>query len=572
MRYGRIVGLVVIIMGLGLVGGIALWRRYQAIPASLPGPNLMPNNDFAADADADGLPDGWTTADAGGVRLSAFRVITDTGNSIELSGINNYIKSPYIVARPGATYRIIFQALADDPEKPSPTQARVQFHWRDAEGLDFSVVKSAWQDVPHRNWAQISAAEVAPAGATGLAISIHPASDDRIVIDRLGLGQIGVRVAPWPNGKSAALALSFDYETAMGGLIHSRGGDDPQAGRNHLDRARRMRAGVDEILKLFAPAGIQGTWYVNGYNFLTGNRERRLFMDNPTYDWATTANRWPTNYWSEHPWFSSDPYTDEQTDPEWYFGSQIKTLQAAGQSIQSHTFAHFDGGLVQPSDWSDDFKTWNEVAAPWNVGRPASLAFPWSSSAGMRWDSWQVLEANGIRSITRTNWRQSRFRLADRETYALRQVPGHETIAVIADEYLTPESLPEVQTALRRAQLNEGAIDVWAHTEEVISEQQRAAWAAVIDAGQNFWIAPVPTIVDWQQAVAQVEIRLLAEEPAYVFRVVNPDATALNGLTLVLPFVPTRATIDGREAPVSDQQVILDLAGRSAIEVRLWPA
>ena len=50
----------------------------------------------------------------------------------------------------GATYRVVFQALADDPEKQSATQVRVRFHWRDGEGvetgvdLDALVQVSAW--------------------------------------------------------------------------------------------------------------------------------------------------------------------------------------------------------------------------------------------------------------------------------------------------------------------------------------------------------------------------------------------------------------------------------------------
>jgi hypothetical protein len=564
--------IVVVFLALGLVGGIALWRQYQTIPASLPGPNLLPNSDFAADSDGDGIPDGWMTAGVGGVQLSGFRVITDTGHALQITGVNNFVKSPYIAVQPDQKYRLVFQALADDPAKPSPTRVRARFHWRDVEGLEFSVVNGDWQDVPHRSWASISTEKVAPAGAAHLAISIHPASDDRIIIDRLGLGQIGVRVAPWPDGKNAAMALSFDYETAMGGLIHSRSVDDPLAGADALARARNMRAGVDEILRLFAPQNIRGTWYVNGYNFLNGNREGRTFMGDPIYEWANRANRWPTDFWTEHPWFSPDPMTDEQTDPEWYFGSQIATLQAAGQDLQSHTFAHFDGGLVEPSDWRDDFKAWNDVAAPMNVTPATSLAFPWSSSAGMRWDSWAVLEANGIRSLTRTNWRQPRYRLADRETFALRPLPGRETITVIADEYLTPRSLSDVQAAVRRAELNEGAIDVWAHTEEVTTDQQLHAWSTIIESSSDFWVASVPDIVTWHQAINQVEVRLFAEEPYYHFQVRNGSRESLHGVTLSLPFAPERVEIGGREAEVDGDTLILDLPARHTIEVRLWRA
>lgn len=573
MRYGRLVGLIVVLaLAAGLAGGMVVWRRAGASPASLIGPNLLANSDFAADADGDQLPDGWSAADRGGVRWSDFRFAQGApGRSMQLDGINNYLLSPLIAAKPGMSYRVAFRVLADNQAKPSPTQVRVRFHWIDAEGVEIGNVAGEWQDAPHRIWATVSSAAEAPAAAARLRISIHPASDDRIIIDELGLGQLGVRIAPWPAGKRAALALSFDYETAMGGLIHSRS-DDPNRGDNPLDRARRMRQGVDEILDLFEPAGIRGTWYANGYNFLTGNQDRRVFMDNPTYAWANSANGWPSDHWARTPWFGPDPYLPEQSAPEWYFGSQIALLQAANQDVQSHTFAHFDGGLVTPADWQADFTAWTEVATVMNVPKATSLAFPWSSTAGMRWDSWEALAEHGVTSVTRTNWNQPRFRIADRETYGLRRLPGHASITVIADEYLTTESLPRVLERLALARLNEGAIDVWAHTEEVVSAAQQAAWARVIAAREPFWVAPVPEITAWERALDDVTIQLQSEQPRYRFRVRNAGAVAVRELTLVLPFAPMRMTVEGQTVAPTGDRLIVDVPARQSIEVELWPA
>jgi len=333
-----------------------------------------------------------------------------------------------------------------------------------------------------------------------------------------------------------------------------------------------MRAGVDEILRLFAPGKIRGTWYTNGYNFLTGNRERRPFMNNPTYTWATTANGWPTDYWAQTPWFAPDPHTEERADPEWYFGSQIAALKAADQDIQSHTFAHFYGGLVAPGDWQADFEAWNDVAAAAGVARASSLAFPWSSSAGMRWDSWEVLKAKGITSVTRTNWRQARFFIADREAYAVRDLPGHETIAVVADEYLTPGTLSRVLDCLEVARVNEGAIDVWAHTEEVTSPEQQKAWEHVIAARGPFWVASVPDIVAWKHALSRVTIRFVSEEPHYIFSIANGNPNTIQALTLVLPFAPGRVTVDGRAAIAAGDRLIMDVPARSTVEVTLWRA
>ena len=101
VRYRRIAGLIVIVgLIIGLAGSLTLWQRFRAIQPTLPGPNLLPNSDFALDADADDLPDGWTTAGVGGVRLGDFTVHPNSGRSVEISGINNYIASPFITVRP----------------------------------------------------------------------------------------------------------------------------------------------------------------------------------------------------------------------------------------------------------------------------------------------------------------------------------------------------------------------------------------------------------------------------------------------------------------------------------------
>lgn len=574
MRYGRAAGLIgVIVIVVGLAGGAVVWRRSRAVPATLTGPNILKNNDFAVDADKDGMPDGWTAADKGSVRFSDYRFQRGApGRAMQMDGINNWLGSPWVVARPGAKYRVAFRALADNPQQPSPTRVRVRFHWRDAEGVEFSNVAGTWQNVPPQAWAIIADAAVAPAEATQLSISIHVASDDRIIVDELGLGQVGVRIAPWPRGKAAALALSFDYETAMGGLIHTRS-DDPSTTDTAVERAGRMRAGAENILRLFGPARMRGTWYTTGYTFLTGNRERRQFMGNPTYSqWATKANGWPTDRWERTPWFADDPGTDEQSAPAWYFGSQIPRIKAANQDIQSLTFAHFAGGLVRPDDWRADFKAWDAVAGAAGVAKPVSLAFPWSWSAGMQWDSWEALKANGITSVTRTNWNQPRFRIADRDTYALRRIPGHATMTVIADEYLTPSSLKRVEQRLDLARLNEGAIDLWSHTEEVTSPAQRAAWAQIVALREPFWVASVPDIVGWSRALEHVSVELRAEKPRYIFRVVNDNPEALRGLALVLPFAPARLTVDGRTVSASGDNLVLDIPARTGLEVTLWPA
>jgi hypothetical protein len=118
------------------------------------------------------------------------------------------------------------------------------------------------------------------------------------------MGQVGVRVQPWPAGKRAALAFSFDYETAMGGLIHSKSAD---AALTAEARGLAMREGASTLLELFAPGHIRATFYTNGYNFLIGNSERKEFMGNPLYDkWAKFDAKkgfdWETDRWQTMRW------------------------------------------------------------------------------------------------------------------------------------------------------------------------------------------------------------------------------------------------------------------------------
>ncbi|MBA3943680.1 MAG: polysaccharide deacetylase [Herpetosiphonaceae bacterium] len=571
----KIVSIVLVVAVLLFAVRVLLVRAGS--PLQLAGPNLVANNNFAIDSDNNGIPDGWTTAfpDAKGIQRRKFTVTPGSGYSMYIAGVNNWLRSPLIDVRPGESYLVSLQALADntEPNKQSPTQVELWFHWLDARGIDFNIDLSDRQTVPYRQWAAITATRQAPPRAAQLSISIHPLTDDRIVVDQFRLSQVGVHIGAWPNGKAAALAFSFDYETEMGGLIHTRSEDDPNATTDPQQRAQRMRAGADLILALFQREGVRGTFYTTGYNFLTGNRDGRVFMNNPTYTWATTDNRWATNYWQSHPWFSSDPHTDEQANPEWYFGSQVRRLYAAGQDIQSHTFAHFAGSYVGPDDWRADFAAWKAVAAEQEIAPATSLAFPWSSSAGMTAQSWQVLADNGIRSVTRTNWSQPRFALADRTTYALRPLPINKEITVIADEYVQPPQLPQLEARVAAAVANGGAIDLWAHTEETVSAAQQATWQALVHvAKQRCWIAPVPEIVAYHTTVRDLRVVVRSEQPQYVFQITNPDNTDLHGLTLTLPMQPKTVQIGGVRQAFTSNQLQLDLPAHHTVEVTLWPA
>ncbi len=545
------------------------------------------------------LPPGWSAA-AKGVQIGDF-AIEPGAHSLQLIGIANYVQTPGVTVQPGAAYCFVGQAIADSA---SATRLQVVFRWLGRAGQLLAEDSSGWQPIapwrqgaPDNHWSRVGASFLAPDGAQSLAVRLQPASDDRIYLDdmhiRAGGGATArppdeapnalVTIAPWPNGYRAALSFSFDWETAMGGLIHSRS-DDPN-GDNPLVRAGRMREGITTTLDLFRPYGIRATYYTNGYNFLLGNTEKRQFMGNPTYSWATQENGW-TESWASTPWFSRDPYATAQSQPGWYFGDLVPLLQRERQDIQSHTFSHFDAGRVGPDDWRADLETWRAVAAERGVPMARSVAFPWSSSAGMSDASWQALEQAGITSVTRTNWRQRQYMIVSADDPHCRPIPGHERIVACPDFYLTTQSAAQALKLIDHTLAVSGTLDLWAHTEEVTSPDQIAAWGQVVayaaqqrDAG-TLWIAPLAEIADWQQAIAQV--RTKSQEPrttqgaALNFAVINGSQRNLNGLTLALPFKTKRVTVNGSDSgsrfSVLGSALMLNINAGETVEVQAWPA
>lgn len=550
------------------------------------------------------LPIGWS-AWAKGVQVGNFTV-SGTGNSFQLLGIANALVAPPITVRPGERFCVTALALAD---ARSETRLQVRFEWRNAQDQPITTEVTDWQPVrrwdgpeDRGGWSTVVGAAQAPADATQLLVSFHPASDDRVYLDAIEVRQLwvggpalarssqtdwaGLQVGAWPNQAQAALSFSFDWETAMGGLIHSRS-DDPNNGQNALDRAMRMRQGVTTTLELFRPHNIRATYYANGYNFLLGNREQRLFMGNPTFAWATRANRWLTDRWAETPWFADDPYETLQTEPGWYFGDLVPQLLAEGQDIQSHTFSHMDGGLADVATWRADLAAWAEVSGELGVQAARSVAFPWSSSAGMSYDSWEALAQAGVSSVTRTNWSQDQYDLFGRDANGLtdsphcRAVPGHEQILACPDLYLTVERADLALRQLDMAIAAGGMIDLWAHTEEVVTPEQIAAWRRVVeyaaqqrDAGV-LWIAPLAEIADWQAARDNLQIEVLApEQGAQGWRITNPTQQDLRGLPLQLPFDAQKITIDGKTLDSASmlKTFVIDLRAGQSVEVRVWPA
>jgi hypothetical protein len=604
--------LVILFGGVGLAGAAAFLLQSRisgcaAVP--LLAENLLPNPTLLRHIPTDPMPDGWL-ADAPGAQLRGPAVdgqgfdYDGDGRAIQLIGIANAVQSPPAAIHPGQMYCLAAHTLTDS-DKQSSTRLQVSFRWLDAAGQILSEDSSNWQPVvlwqptaPPHDWTTLSAAFRAPERATQLVVRIVPASDDRVYLDAIRV-QIGgqpsvqtippsnalVELAPWPNGYHGALSFSFDWETAMGGLIHSRSVDDPYGDQDPIARALRMRTGVTTTLQLFRPYGIRATYFANGYNFLLGNTQQRTFMDNPTFAWASSEApyAWRTDVWTQRPWFAPDPYGTVASDPAWYFGDLVPLLQAERQAIESHTFSHMYAGFAPPAQLQTDLSAWNASAAERQVAPARAMAFPWSGSAGMADASWSVLETDGISVVTRTNRSQRQYQIVRAADVHCRSVPGHERILACPDFYLTPRSAPQALGLIDRAIAQQGMIDLWAHTEEVTALDQLAAWGLVVkyaarrQSAGELWIAPLTEIADWQQSLAKLRITKGAERndgATLVVQITNPSAIDLKGLTVQLPFVPGRILIDGasNRSIIRDQRMSFDLPAGATVELAVWAA
>lgn len=613
-----------------LVGALGAWlflrqRAARCAPVQMLSRQLLPNAALAEPGAAPGLPAGWERR-AGGVELRGPAVdgegfdLDGDGRAMQLIGIGNFLQAPPVAVRPGEPYCFSARALSDSA-LAQPTRARLVFQWRDAAGAAVREDATLWQPValwtpeaPPREWASLLGGFTAPAGAASLAVRVEPAADDRIYLDLMGLYQGGEglaalaapapaasaeppRVARWPYGRRAAVAFTFDWETAMGGLVHSRSVGDPNFTEDHILRGMRMREGITTTLQLFADHGVRATYYATGYNFLGGNLERRRFLGDPTFAWASAANGWTSDRWTTTPWFADDPYGTVASDPAWYFGDLVRPLREAGHEVQSHTFAHIHGGLADLPTWQADLQTWNNVAAERGVPPASSIAFPWSSSAGMGDAAWDALERAGVSSVTRLS-DQAQYSLWDAGADGLiaeprcRWVPGREgRILACPDFYLTAERASLALRQIERAVHAGGMIDLWAHTEEVVTPEQIAAWDRVVGRvadDSRLWAAPLGEIAAWQAAVEQARVEGLRSAESeggrlLTFALTNPSQTPLAGITLHMPATTQRVAVDGDELERQPRRLprgvgwwpaaglaTLDLAPGQTVEITAW--
>ena len=475
---------------------------------------------------------------------------------------------PMLPVRAGQEYAYWFESRGDG----APVQGRLVWLDRGLSVLswDDSPVWEATGDGVRSEWS------AAPQGAAYVRLQIRNAGEadqtGGLRVREPGLAAGDVYVEPHPNGAQASLAFSFDWETAMGGAIHSKGNDthDPEAAAEH---GMAMREGADWLADLFGRHDIKATFYGTGYNLLDGNTERRKFNGDPTYDWASPDNGWATGYWLTHPWFSDDPYGTVETHPAWYFGDQTRRLLAAGHEVAPHTFAHIYVRGSNAAEIATDLDTWIEVGKEAGVPAPSSFAFPWRSSNSLTKEFYDVLLERGIKTVTRI------YPLDMKDLYVLgspvvytdvRQPHVYADMAVMPDFLLggasysadeeaggAPVGLDQGLAVLQEAISRRGTTSFWTHPEQLADDpalaQVRASWEGVVQAAAEerdrgrLWIDTVEAITSYQRDVMSVTVSLedLPGPGPWLLTARNDSGRTLSGVTLTLPVEAEAVSAEG---------------------------
>jgi peptidoglycan/xylan/chitin deacetylase (PgdA/CDA1 family) len=364
-----------------------------------------------------------------------------------------------------------------------------------------------------------------------------------------------INIEEQPNGTQGSLSFSFDWESAMGGAIHSKGmkEHDTSAAAKH---GFEMRQGADWLNTLFNDNNIRATFYATGYNLLDGNVERRTFSGDPVYKWAAPKNRWDTDWWLTHKWYGDDPYGTYQSRPSWYFGDQTRRLLNGGHEIASHTFGHIYVRGSNPEELAADMDEWLRAARSHDITTTTTFAFPWRSSNSLTADFYDVLYKRGIRAVTRIYERDMK------DLYTVGAVPVYPDIAVMPDFLLGAPSVnagEEAQSGevigldqglrvITETLARRGTTSFWTHPEQLAEDPAlapvRETWSKVVaeaaaqrDRGK-LWIDTVADITAYQRDILSVTTSLdkgFLGMGGWKVQVRNDSGKDLHGVTLTMP-------------------------------------
>jgi peptidoglycan/xylan/chitin deacetylase (PgdA/CDA1 family) len=455
------------------------------------------------------------------------------------------LSSPWIESTPGVLYLL---------RTAGTGIVRVGAEWFDATGRGLARVDTPWRAVD-----DAPAVLATPATASGLRLHLVAGEGGATITGlALTLGR-GVRVEPFPDYRRAAFAFSFDWETAMGGLIHSRSPQSSEGagtqvalradGAPSVEQAEakglRMREGGRVLAELFARRDIRATYYATGYNLLPGNAAGERFLGNPIYPNADRAHGWGSDYWRTHPWYEHDPVRSEETAPAWYFAAVTRELAAAGHELASHSFGHLYVRGVTPEQLRDDLRQWQRSARALGIPVARSFAFPWTSSNSLDGRFWAVFAELGMTVLTR------RYPPDLRRPYELDAIEGVPSLVVFPDTYL-PSKAAVLEEALARVEETigrRGYHSLWTHPNEVLEQDGPTVWPRVIEGvaaarARGLWVAPVTEIAHYTRAARSVGVR--AAPDGRRVEVENRADRALAGLTLTLPRRLAAVRVDGQ--------------------------
>jgi hypothetical protein len=475
-------------------------------------------------------------------------------------GPQQLVATNVVIVQPGDSYRLSFTAGPQSPSTALDIRLQVRELWF---GPAFNLISfkdnPPWQVTTHASSGPDDSTDEfytgvfqAPAGATRLQLEIRNTNDKGVTLSQIGLFPEGVYVEPHPNGTQGAIAFSFDWESAMGGPVHSQGMTvhDVAGATEH---GLLMRQGADWLKKLFADNKVDATFYSTGYNLLDGNTQHLTFSGNPTYKWASEKNNWNSNYWLTHPWYSDDPFGTYTSDPAWYFGDQTRALLAAGHEIAPHTFGHLYVRGTTTGELGTDMDEWLNYAKAQGVPPPTTFAFPWRSSNSLTADFYNVLYQRGIRAVTRV------YAPDLRDQYTLGAAPVYSYMAVMPDFLLgsasanageeaagAPINLPQGLAVISETLARRGTTSFWNHPEQMgdLPDLQpvRDAWKGVVEAAAKerdagrLWIATVGQITAFQRDVMSVTVALDKDSSgAWRMNVTNNAGHNIKGVTLTLP-------------------------------------
>ncbi len=372
-------------------------------------------------------------------------------------------------------------------------------------------------------------------------------------ISGLRLAADSLHVEQWPDGRDAALGFSFDWESAMGGPIHSRGmtqHDVPFA----VAQGMAMRTGTDNLIKIFADTNIHATFYATGYNLLDGSSGTNPL--DQLYKWASPKNGWASDYWLTHTWYSDDPHGTDTANPAWYFGDQADRLRAAGHEIATHTFGHLYVRGATPDQLDADLSRWQAAAAAKGITDATTFAFPWRSSNSVDQPFYDVMRKHGIVAVTRLYEKDLHFPFSFSVApksggmlvvpdFLLGSASAEETANTIAGEGqgLTVKGLNQAKQVVDADIAQRGVTSFWNHPLAVADPTSQQLWAGAAayaaqqrDAGR-LWVAPVGEVVARHNAVKQIRTTtLLREQQAnqlnLVVDVYNPTDKPIAGVTV----------------------------------------